>query len=157
MIEIKPLQLHQIAEVKQVIITVVQEMWQFSEETIKSYDDMADIDNAIAHYFNNRGIFLVLSDAGKIVGSGAIRRLSDDICELKRMWFLQNYRGRGLGRQMAQMLLDFANKNGYKKVRLDVANEQKQLQALKFYQQLGFYFIERYNNGPCTLFMEKML
>jgi putative acetyltransferase len=63
-----------------------------------------DLDDLNSHYFNNKGIFLVLIDNGMIVGSGAIRRLSDDICELKRMWFLKDYRGKGLGWKMAQML-----------------------------------------------------
>ena len=58
---------------------------------------------------------------------------------------------------MTQMLLDFARKTGYKKVRLDTVDEQKQAQALKLYKRLGFYFIERYNDSPCTVFMEKML
>jgi len=73
------------------------------------------------------------------------------------MWFLKDYRGRGLGTKITQMLLDFARITGYKKVRLDTTDEQKQAQALKLYQRLGFYFIERYNDAPCTMFMEKML
>ncbi|MEP0881429.1 GNAT family N-acetyltransferase [Trichocoleus sp. ST-U3] len=118
---------------------------------------MSDIDDVQSHYFDNKGTFLVLIDEERVVGSGAIRRLSDDICELKRMWFLKDYRGRGLGTKMAQMLLDFARITAYKKVRLDTIDEQKQAQALKLYQRLGFYFIDRYNEGHCTVFMEKIL
>lgn len=157
MIEIKPLQLHQVAEVKRVILAVCNEIWQVPEEVIRRYDAMSDIDDVQSHYFDNNGTFLVLSDDGRVVGCGAIRRLKDDICELKRMWFLKDYRGRGLGTKITQMLLDFARITGYKKVRLDTTDEQKQAQALKLYQRLGFYFIERYNDGPCTMFMEKML
>lgn len=157
MIEIKPLQLHQVAEVKRVILAVCNEIWQVPEEVIRRYDAMSDIDDVQPHYFDNNGTFLVLSDDGRVVGCGAIRRLNDDICELKRMWFLKDYRGRGLGTKITQMLLDFARITGYKKVRLDTTDEQKQAQALKLYQRLGFYFIERYNDGPCTMFMEKML
>ena len=157
MIEIKPLQLHQVAEVKRVILAVCNEIWQVPEEVIRRYDAMSDIDDVQSHYFDNNGTFLVLSDDGRVVGCGAIRRLKDDICELKRMWFLKDYRGRGLGTRITQMLLDFARITGYKKVRLDTTDEQKQAQALKLYQRLGFYFIERYNDGPCTMFMEKML
>lgn len=157
MIEIKPLQLHQVAEVKRVILAVCKEIWQVPEEVIRRYDAMSDIDDVQSHYFDNNDTFLVLSDDGRVVGCGAIRRLNDDICELKRMWFLKDYRGRGLGTKITQMLLDFARITGYKKVRLDTTDEQKQAQALKLYQRLGFYFIERYNDGPCTMFMEKML
>lgn len=156
-IEIKPIQLHQAEEVKRVIVAVCHEIWQLPEDVIRRYDAMSDIDGVQSHYFDNNGTFLVLIDDGRVVGSGAIRRLSDDICELKRMWFLRNYRGRGLGMKMTQMLLDFARKTGYKKVRLDTVDEQKQAQALKLYKRLGFYFIERYNDSSCTVFMEKML
>ncbi len=156
-IEIKPIQLHQAEEVKRVIVAVCHEIWQLPEDVIRRYDAMSDIDGVQSHYFDNNGTFLVLIDDGRVVGSGAIRRLSDDICELKRMWFLRDYRGRGLGMKMTQMLLDFARKTGYKKVRLDTVDEQKQAQALKLYKRLGFYFIERYNDSSCTVFMEKML
>jgi putative acetyltransferase len=157
MIEIKPIELDQVEEVQQVIVAVCHEIWQLPEEVIRRYDAMSDLDNLRSHYFDNNGTFLVLIDEGRVVGSGAIRRLNNDICELKRMWFLKAYRGRGLGAKMAQMLLDFATKKGYKKVRLDTIDEQKQAQAIQLYQRLGFYFIERYNDSSCTVFMEKIL
>jgi putative acetyltransferase len=115
MIEIKPIELDQVEEVQQVIVAVCHEIWQLPEEVIRSYDAMSDLDNLRSHYFDNNGTFLVLLDEGRVVGSGAIRRLNNDICELKRMWFLQAYRGQGLGTKMAQMLLDFARKKGYRK------------------------------------------
>ncbi len=59
--------------------------------------------------------------------------------------------------KLAQRLLDFARNIGYKKVRLDTLDEQKQVPALKLYKRLGFYAIERYNDSFCTVFMEKML
>ncbi len=157
MIEIRPIQLHQVEDVKRLIFSVCQEIWQVSEDEIGRYDAMSDIDDVRSHYFDNKGTFLVLTDDDRIVGSGAIRRLNDDICELKRMWFLKEYRGRGLGMNMTRTLLEFARKTGYKLVRLDTVDAQKQARALKLYQRLGFYFIERYNNGPATAFMEKRL
>jgi putative acetyltransferase len=157
MIEIKQIQLHQIAEIKRIIIAVCNEIWQVPEEVIRRYDAMTDLDDVRSHYYENNGTFLVAIADGRVIGSGAIRRLNDDICELKRMWFLKDYRGQGLATKMTQILLDFARKTSYKQVRLDIADQQKQAQALKFYKRLGFYPIERYNDGPCTVFMEKML
>ena len=157
MIEIQPLQLHQAEEVKRLIFAVCQEIFQVSEETVRRYDTMSDINEVCSHYFDNGGTFLVLMDEGRVVGSGAIRRLNDDICELKRMWFLKEYRGRGLAKHMVQLLLDFAQKTGYKKIRLDLLDEQKQTQALKFYKGMGFYAIAPYNDSFCTVFMEKDL
>ncbi|MEP0782010.1 GNAT family N-acetyltransferase [Microcoleus sp. ZQ-A2] len=118
---------------------------------------MSDIDDVYSHYLDKGGTFLVLLDQERVVGSGAIRRLNDDICELKRMWFLKEYRGRGLAKNMVQLLLDFARNAGYKKVRLDLFDEQKQAQALEFYKRIGFYAIAPYNDSFCTVFMEKDL
>jgi putative acetyltransferase len=157
MIEIKSIQLHQSEEVKHLIFAVCNEIFQVSEETIRRFDTMSDIDDVYSHYLDNGGTFLVLLDQERVVGSGAIRRLNDDICELKRMWFLKEYRGRGLANNMVQLLLDFARNAGYKKVRLDLFDEQKQAQALEFYKRIGFYAIAPYNDSFCTVFMEKDL
>ncbi len=159
MTEIKLIQQYQIEQAKQIITAVCLEIWQgvVTEEEFKRFDSLSDIDNVQSHYFGNRGMFLVLADGEQVVGTGAIRRLDDEICELKRMWFLKEYRGQGFGWKMAQMLFDFAQQTGYHKVRLDLANEERQSQALTFYKKLGFYPIERYNDGSCTVFMEKVL
>lgn len=159
MLEIKPIKEHQIERAKQVVLTVSLEIWQgeISEEDFKRIDSMSDISNVKSHYFDNNGLFLILVDGDRVLGTGAIRQLDPQICELKRMWFLKPYRGQGLGKKMTQILFDFAKKQGYKKVRLDLASKERQLQALRFYQKLGFYPIERYNNSPCTIFMEKVL
>ena len=159
MVEIKPIESHQIEQAKQVVMTVSLEIWQgvLSEADFRRIDSMCDINNVKSHYFDNNGLFLVLVDSGLVVGTGAIRQLSYDICELKRMWFLKAYRGRGLSQKMIQILFDFARQKGYQKARLDLANQERQIQAMRFYKKLGFYLIERYNNSPCTIFMEKVL
>ncbi|MGK7937309.1 MAG: GNAT family N-acetyltransferase [Xenococcaceae cyanobacterium] len=122
-----------------------------------SYDNFADLDNIQEHYLPNKGIFLVLLDRQKVVGSGAIRYLQNDICELKRMWILKAYRGQGWGKRISERLLTFAKENGYQKIRLDLADAEKQKQAIAFYQSLDFYSIPRYNSSPCQIFMEKTI
>jgi putative acetyltransferase len=158
-IEIKPIQQHQLEQAKQVVIAVGLDIWQgvLTEDELLCYDSMLDIEDVRSHYFDNNGTFLVLVDGEHVVGTGAIRKLNDEVCELKRMWFLKAYRGQGLGWKMAQMLLDFAQQAGYRKMRLDLASEERQPEAVKLYRKLGFYAIERYNDGPCQVFMEKVL
>lgn len=155
--EIRAIETHQIEAAKNVIAEVIQELWSISKENLSQYDIFRDIENVQEHYFNNKGTFLVLLDSEQVVGTGAVRRLDDEICELKRMWLLKSYRGRGFGLEMAQILFNFAGVQGYKRMRLDLANEEKQAQALNFYKRLGFYAIERYNDGLCQVFMEKRL
>ena len=114
-----------------------------------------DMDQVPTMYTPPSGIFLVLRDGPAIVGTGGIRRLDDSTCELKRMWFLPAYRGRGLGRAMAERLLEFAKTAGYERVRLDTSRRLVKANAL--YARLGFTPIARYNDGPASIFLEKFL
>lgn len=162
-VTIKRIQPYQNEEAKLIVVEGCQEIWNLPgspHDVLRQWNEqgiLADMDDIQRSYFNNGGTFLVLIDCKRIVGTGAILRLSDEICELKRMWFLKAYRGQGLGMQMAQMLLDFAKNTGYKKIRLDTGDATKQPAALRLYKRLGFYAIERYNDSPCTIFMEKAL
>jgi putative acetyltransferase len=166
-IQIRRLRPDQVEAAKRVIITVCQELFGTGPTTpaivdrvVRRWDEegaFQDINDGETYDSANRGLFLVLLDGGDVVGTGAIRRLDDTTCELKRMWFLKAYRGRGLGSRMAHRLLRFAKSAGYRTVRLDAAHAGKQEQALKLYRRLGFDFIERYNDGPCSIFMEKPL
>jgi putative acetyltransferase len=114
-----------------------------------------DMDQISTQYTEPSGIFLVLLDGDRVVGTGAVRRLDDATCELKRMWFLPEYRNQGQGTRMSELLFEFARAAGYKKIRLDTS--PLLLAANKLYQRLGFKPIERYNTGPGTIFMERDL
>jgi putative acetyltransferase len=117
--------------------------------------DFRDMEKVSVEYREPWGTFLVLLDGECVVGTGAIRRLDEETCELKRMWFLPAYRGKGWGTRMAELLLAFARGAGYKRVRLDTS--PLLAAANRLYARLGFQAIERYNCGPCTVFMEKRL
>jgi putative acetyltransferase len=118
----------------------------------QAFDDM---ENIAAQYREPTGIFLSLTDNGRVVGTGAIRRLDDETCELKRMWFLPEYRGKGYGTKISERLFQFARAAGYKRVWLDTVPVLEA--ANRMYRRLGFEPIERYNDGPGTIFMEKRL
>lgn len=158
-IAIRPIEPHQIEQAKQIVTAVCLEVLQgiLTEEDLRRYDPMSDIEYVRSHYQDNSGLFLVLVDNERVVGTGGIRKLNEEICELKRMWFLKEYRGQGWGWKMAQMLFGFARQVGYRKVRLDLAMEERQQQAIKLYRKLGFYPIEKYNESLCTVFMEKLV
>ena len=117
--------------------------------------EFRDMDEISAQYSEPSGIFLVLMDGERVVGTGAIRRLDERTCELKRMWLLPAYRKKGHGGRICARLLQFACTAGYERIRLDTASELAD--AKLFYERLGFYPIDRYNDGPATIFMEKRL
>jgi putative acetyltransferase len=97
--------------------------------------------NDIQHtYFDNDVIFLVLTDDDQLIGTGAIHKLEDKICELKRLWLLTEYHSRGLGYRMMQQLLTFAREKGYERITLET-DPIYQKRAVEFYKRLGFYEI----------------
>ena len=162
-IQIKPISLSQISELKEMLIDCAYELWNPNTSraefalTLNKNNEYEDLDDIQASYLNNKGCFFILLDNEKVVGSGAIRKFDNTICELKRMWFLPSYRGRGLGFKMAQQLFEYAKQQGYTKMRLDVYRPDLQFKAMALYRKLGFYEIDPYNNHPAQIWMEKEL
>ncbi|MFN7138320.1 MAG: GNAT family N-acetyltransferase [Limisphaerales bacterium] len=145
---IRPLQPEDIEAAKGVIVAGCREF--FGTEPA-AFEDM----DTLSQYAPPQGLFLVLTCGNIVVGTGAVRSIDQETCELKRMWFLPSYRGHGFGKQMAEMLLDFARSAGYRRILLDT--DPRQLAAQRLYQKLGFKRIDRYNDGPCSIFLEKVL
>ena len=120
------------------------------EEMIAHYDSRAtlsDMEDIQKNYFENGGTFLVTTENDVIIGTGAIRNLEDGICELKRLWLLPEYHGRGLGYWMMQELLGFARERGYQYMRLET-DAVAQSRAVEFYKRLGFHEIPIPNATP---------
>jgi len=161
-VQIKLIELSQIEEVKHMMAASAFEVLQLPitieefEEELNKTNEYEDLDNVQSIYCDNKGVFYIALDNNKVIGSGAIKKLDDETCELKRMWFLKQYRGKGFGLAMANKLFEFAKNQGYKKIRLDVYFPDLQQQAVTFYKKLGFYEIKPYNNSPAKLFMEKI-
>ena len=145
MITIAPLQSHQIPDAKLVLATVAFPIFK-ETGTLEEYiglieagHHLKDVENFQQMYNENGGIFLVASDDGKVIGTGAIRRLDDETAELRRMWLLQQYHGRKIGFRITQRLFEVAREKGYKKIRLETNHIQ--VEAVTFYQKLGFHEI----------------
>jgi putative acetyltransferase len=163
LIAINPIQPHQINAAKRVMAEVCNEIWKFKptvDELEKVFDEtgeFVDLNNLQAIYFDNHGTFMVITDDAQVVGTGGIKRLDEEICEMKKMWIMRGYRAHGWGVKIAHALLHFAKERGYKKVRLELYDPPKQQRAKAFYQELGFYEIEAYRDSPAKLCMEKSL
>jgi putative acetyltransferase len=114
------------------------------------------MDNVQKTYFDDRGIFLVMTDQDRIIGTGAIRKLDDTTCELKRVWLLFKYHGKGLGYRIIQELLTFAREQRYQRIRLET-DRIDQSRAYNLYKRLGFYEIPRYSDNKEDIAMEMTL
>ncbi|HEY1790383.1 MAG TPA: GNAT family N-acetyltransferase, partial [Verrucomicrobiae bacterium] len=83
---------------------IVQGCFEFFGQMPAEFEDM---DRLSSVYREPNGTFLALLDGERVVGTGAIRHLDEQTCELKRMWFLPDYRGKGYGRRMSEALFEF--------------------------------------------------
>ena len=162
MIEIRRIKRDEATTAKRVIYRVAHEIFKDPlplEDSIayhESRGELKDMDDIQQSYFNNGGIFLVTVDDVEMIGTGAIRKLEDDICELKRLWLLTSYHGKSLGYRMIQELFAFARVKGYRKIRLQT-DAVYQTRALDFYRRIGFYEIPRYTKRTDDIAMEMPL
>jgi len=161
MIEILPLQPGQIADAKYVISAVAQRIFEPEKspeefaEVLAGEHELEDVDNFQREYLAAGGLFLVVLDDGKVVGTGALRRLEEGVAELKRIWLLEAYHGRKIGYRVVSMLLDFARRQGYQLVRLSTSHQQ--LRAINFYKRVGFYEIPAGDDEWDDVWMELKL
>jgi GNAT superfamily N-acetyltransferase len=102
------------------------------------------------------GAYVVVVEDGAAVAGGALRRLSREVAEIKRMYTVPAARGRGHGRRLLAGLEDAARSLGYARVRLDTAATMAP--ALALYRDAGYEPIADYNgNGYAAFWGEKRL
>ncbi|QYJ78247.1 bifunctional helix-turn-helix transcriptional regulator/GNAT family N-acetyltransferase [Shewanella acanthi] len=82
--------------------------------------------------------YWVIECEGKVVGGAGIAPLADNdgVCELQKMYFLPEARGKGLATRLALTCFDFARGAGYQQCYLETTAVLTE--ALKLYEKLGF-------------------
>lgn len=100
------------------------------------------------------GCLLLASDGSRAIGCGGIRRLSEDSCEMKRLYVRPEVRGANLGRLIAQGLIAKARSLGYARMLLDTLIDM--VPARTLYRSLGFRETAPYyaNPLPGVVYME---
>ena len=101
-------------------------------------------------YAKPRGQILLAHVDGSIAGCCALRPLDDcdypNAAEMKRLFVRKAFRGFGLGRELAEAMLDRARQAGYACVLLDTLDDMESARAL--YTDLGFEEIPPYYHNP---------
>lgn len=115
--------------------------------------DVVDIERS---YMQAGGTFKILLDGERPIGSYGLYKVSEDTCELRKMYLEPSYKGRGLGRLLMEDSLDTAREMGFKRMVLEtnsVLNE-----AIAMYRKFGFEECEPdHLSNRCDTAMEKML
>ncbi len=113
-------------------------------------DFEGEIANLPGDYATPRGALLLAHVDGAIAGCCALRPLDSsdyvNAAEMKRLYVRPAFRGLGLGRQLAEAILDAARMSGYDSVLLDTLNDMEIARAM--YEELGFKEIPPYYHNP---------
>ena len=97
-------------------------------------------------YESPGGCILLADGADGHAGCVALRPLQKEICEMKRLFVVPAYQGRGVGRALATAVIGEARTRGYQKMRLDTIESMQAARGLYF--SLGFKTIEAYCHNP---------
>jgi putative acetyltransferase len=131
-----------------------------SEELAQRYDYA---DDGSGHFspedaLSPRSVFLIGRVEGRAVACGAFRPLEGHVAEVKRMFVVPEYRGRGYSKAILTELERLARQHGYAAVRLETA--ERQPEAIHLYQRSGYQRIPNfgiYSNSKRSVCFEKRL
>ena len=115
-----------------------------------------ELNNLSTEYGPPDGALLlaVQEEDGAVVGCVGARKLSEGVCEMKRLYVKPRCRGTGLGRRLALEIINSAKEIGYRAMRLDTLPSMKA--AVPLYRSLGFKEMDAYRHNPVegAIYME---
>lgn len=107
-----------------------------------AYADKA-LDEMFEAYDRPKAEYFVIDDDGVILGCAGVSQLENyegNVCELQKMYFLEEARGRGLGTEMMRVCLDQARAFGFEQCYIETMPYMKAAQ--KLYVRTGFQYID---------------
>jgi putative acetyltransferase len=145
----------------QLITPESPEDWQETRLILRDYANSLDFDLCFqgfeeelaglpGAYAQPGGLMLLALIDGAVAGCGAFRPLPDadypNACEMKRLFVRPAFRRFGLGRILAQQLMDRATEAGYSSMLLDTLDDMEAARGL--YESLGFVDVPPFYFNP---------
>ena len=135
---------------------------EFGLPTIGSSLEDADVKHMFEGFQEERAIYYIIEDHVKVLGGGGVKQLkgaAQDTCELQKMYFHPDARGKGYGKKMFDKCIEVAKEFGYKYCYLESASQLKS--AIQLYEKNGFKHLDQPlgNTGHtiCGVYMLKEL
>ena len=126
-----------------------------------AYEDVA-LDIMTETYDEPRKVYFVVEKGNTIIGGAGISPLDNyegNVCELQKMYFMPEARGKGFGSKMISKCLDFAKEAGFDQCYLETMPYMDD--ARKLYKKVGFEFIDEpmgdTGHYSCSVWMLKDL
>lgn len=125
-------------EIENIIRTCLIEFGANHEGTAWADPDLG----RFSEIYNKEGhkYWVVEDEEGIIVGGVGIGKLTEEVCELQKMYFLQETRGTGMAHKLMEIALEYAKKY-YKKCYIETLSNM--IAANKFYKKYGFVPLEK--------------
>ena len=115
-------------------------------EDISFQDFEAEFAGLPGKYARPGGAVLIAWHGAQPAGAVAYRMVEPGVCEMKRLYVRPAFRGRDLGRELANELIDDARQQGYRTMLLDTLASMSAARAL--YRDLGFVPVAPYYDNP---------
>ena len=113
-------------------VRAVHDEYGFTWEADGYHRDLYDVE---ARYINPGGMFWVVLDGQRVVGTAGVT-VNGDECELHRMYLLAEYRGRGLGRKLLELTMEYGR--CHECTRMVAWSDVKLPDAHRLYRRAGF-------------------
>ena len=126
-----------------------------------AYEDK-ELDEMYETYDADRSRYFVIEKAGDILGGAGLAPLKDgapNVCELQKMYFMPDARGKGKGKEMIHKCLSFARAQKFDLCYIETMPNMLDAQTL--YKKVGFEYIQHpmgnTGHSSCLVWMTKSL
>ncbi|GFI50920.1 putative N-acetyltransferase YsnE [Lachnospiraceae bacterium] len=122
------------------------------DPSFKEYLVIQDYDEELKHLEGKYGfpygrLYLAYYD-GELAGCIGLRKIDGQNCEMKRLYVRSQFRGKRIGTQLIQRIIEDARQIGYSCMLLDTLPFLES--AIHLYREYGFYETDSYNESPMS-------